>query len=33
MLLEKLAAHPLALACTTFLLTALVILPRDVLIL
>jgi hypothetical protein len=32
MLLEKLAAHPMALACGSFILTAFVILPRDVLV-
>ena len=29
MILDKLAAHPLALACISFVLTALVILPTD----
>jgi hypothetical protein len=29
-LLDKLAAHPLVLACVTFVLTALVILPADI---
>jgi hypothetical protein len=32
MLLDKLAAHPLALACASFILTALVIVPRDVIV-
>lgn len=30
MILDKLASHPLALACVSFVLTALVILPVDV---
>ncbi len=30
MILDKLAAHPLVLACVSFVLTALVILPADV---
>lgn len=31
-LLDKLAAHPVGLSCAIFVLTALVILPRDAIV-